>query len=48
MMRAEIPTFRLPDNVLDREMKAIEQQGVDIILNKKVTIGLSRSLFFHL
>ena len=38
MMRAGIPKFRLPDEVLDREIKRIEDSGVEIITNKKVTV----------
>ena len=38
MMRTGIPKFRLPDDVLDREISRIEKAGVKIILNKKVTV----------
>ncbi len=38
MMRAGIPKFRLPDEVLDREIKRIEASGVEIITNKKVSV----------
>lgn len=38
MMRTGIPEFRLPKNILDEEIKRIERQGVNIILNKKVTV----------
>lgn len=38
MMRSGIPKFRLPDEVLDREIDIIRQKGVDIVLNRKVTI----------
>lgn len=44
MMRTGIPKFRLPDDVLDREIEQIEKAGVEIILNKKATIEeLSKS-----
>ena len=39
MMRTGIPEFRLPENILDEEIKRIETQGVKIILNKKVTVS---------
>ncbi|MFQ5334996.1 MAG: 2-oxoacid:acceptor oxidoreductase family protein, partial [Flavobacteriales bacterium] len=39
MMRIGIPKFRLPDEALDREIEQIEKQGVEIILNKQVSIG---------
>lgn len=38
MMRTGIPKFRLPDQVLDREIKRIEQQGVNILYNQKVQV----------
>ncbi|MDX1666646.1 MAG: 2-oxoacid:acceptor oxidoreductase family protein [Saprospiraceae bacterium] len=38
MMRTGIPRFRLPDEVLDREIDRIRQQGVRIVLNKKVRV----------
>ncbi len=38
MMRSGIPKFRLPDEVLDREIDLIRRKGVDIILNRKVTV----------
>ncbi len=38
MMRTGIPEFRLPDNVLDKEIERIEKKGVKIILNKKIDI----------
>jgi 2-oxoacid:acceptor oxidoreductase gamma subunit (pyruvate/2-ketoisovalerate family)/2-oxoacid:acceptor oxidoreductase delta subunit (pyruvate/2-ketoisovalerate family) len=38
MMRTGIPKFRLPDEVLDREITRIEKQGVHIVLNKKITV----------
>ena len=38
MMRTGIPEFRLPQNILDNEIKRIEEQGVKIILNKKTTV----------
>jgi NADPH-dependent glutamate synthase beta subunit-like oxidoreductase len=38
MMRVGIPEFRLPQNILDEEINMIVRQGVEIILNKKVTI----------
>ena len=39
MMRTGIPQFRLPQEILDKEIKQIEDQGVKIILNKKVRIN---------
>ncbi|MCO6490796.1 MAG: 2-oxoacid:acceptor oxidoreductase family protein [Phaeodactylibacter sp.] len=36
MMRTGIPRFRLPDEVLDREIRRIEARGVKIKLSKKV------------
>jgi 2-oxoacid:acceptor oxidoreductase gamma subunit (pyruvate/2-ketoisovalerate family)/2-oxoacid:acceptor oxidoreductase delta subunit (pyruvate/2-ketoisovalerate family) len=39
MMRTGIPEFRLPEKVLDREIKNITAQGVKLILNKKVSVG---------
>ncbi len=39
MMRTGIPKFRLPDDVLDAEIERIEKQGVNIHLNRKVTVG---------
>ena len=38
MMRTGIPKFRLPDDVLDMEIKRIEDAGVKIILNTKAKI----------
>lgn len=38
MMRSGIPKFRLPDEVLDREIDIIQRKGVDIVLNRKVTV----------
>jgi 2-oxoacid:acceptor oxidoreductase gamma subunit (pyruvate/2-ketoisovalerate family)/2-oxoacid:acceptor oxidoreductase delta subunit (pyruvate/2-ketoisovalerate family) len=38
MMRTGIPKFRLPDAVLDAEIAAIEQQGVEILLNRRTTV----------
>ncbi|MCB0560587.1 MAG: 2-oxoacid:acceptor oxidoreductase family protein [Lewinellaceae bacterium] len=38
MMRTGIPRFRLPDEVLGREIQRIEQRGVKIELNKKVSV----------
>ncbi|NNF35507.1 MAG: FAD-dependent oxidoreductase, partial [Saprospiraceae bacterium] len=38
MMRSGIPKFRLPDEVLDREIEIIKRKGVEILLNRKVTI----------
>ncbi len=38
MMRSGIPKFRLPDEVLDREIDIIKRKGVEIILNRKVAI----------
>ena len=37
-MRSGIPKFRLPDEVLDREIDIIKRKGVDIVLNRKVAI----------
>lgn len=39
MMRSGIPRFRLPENVLDDEIRRIEEQGVNIITGKRVTIA---------
>ncbi|TVQ06064.1 MAG: 4Fe-4S dicluster domain-containing protein [Balneolaceae bacterium] len=39
MMRSGIPRFRLPEDVLDDEIKQIEEQGVTIITGKKVTVA---------
>ncbi|MFN2374764.1 MAG: 2-oxoacid:acceptor oxidoreductase family protein [Cyclonatronaceae bacterium] len=39
MMRSGIPVFRLPEDVLDREIARIEQQGVEIVTGKKVTVS---------
>jgi 2-oxoacid:acceptor oxidoreductase gamma subunit (pyruvate/2-ketoisovalerate family)/2-oxoacid:acceptor oxidoreductase delta subunit (pyruvate/2-ketoisovalerate family) len=38
MMRSGIPKFRLPDEVLDREIDIIRRKGVEIVLNRRVTI----------
>lgn len=38
MMRSGIPAFRLPPDVLDKEIEKIVRQGVKIITGKKVTI----------
>jgi 2-oxoacid:acceptor oxidoreductase gamma subunit (pyruvate/2-ketoisovalerate family)/2-oxoacid:acceptor oxidoreductase delta subunit (pyruvate/2-ketoisovalerate family) len=38
MMRSGIPRFRLPDEVLDREIEIIKRKGVEIVLNRKVSI----------
>lgn len=38
MMRSGIPKFRLPDEVLDTEIWQIEQKGVRIECNRKVTV----------
>ncbi len=38
MMRAGIPRFRLPDPVLDEEIRLIEKRGVRIECNRKVTV----------
>jgi 2-oxoacid:acceptor oxidoreductase gamma subunit (pyruvate/2-ketoisovalerate family) len=38
MMRTGIPQFRLPEDILDREIKIIEDEGVKIVLNKKATV----------
>ncbi len=39
MMRTGIPKFRLPDDVLDKEIERIERKGVKIITNRKVKIN---------
>ena len=39
MMRSGIPKFRLPDEVLDQEIKRIQDKGVEIVLNKRANIG---------
>ena len=39
MMRTGIPKFRLPDEVLDREIDRIVRQGVRIELNRRVTVA---------
>ena len=38
MMRVGIPGFRLPQDILDKEIDMIVRQGVEIILNKRVNI----------
>jgi 2-oxoacid:acceptor oxidoreductase gamma subunit (pyruvate/2-ketoisovalerate family)/2-oxoacid:acceptor oxidoreductase delta subunit (pyruvate/2-ketoisovalerate family) len=38
MMRSGIPKFRLPDEVLDREIDLIQRKGVEILLNRKVKV----------
>jgi 2-oxoacid:acceptor oxidoreductase gamma subunit (pyruvate/2-ketoisovalerate family)/2-oxoacid:acceptor oxidoreductase delta subunit (pyruvate/2-ketoisovalerate family) len=38
MMRSGIPQFRLPQDILDKEITIIKDEGVKIVLNKKVTI----------
>ena len=38
MMRTGIPRFRLPQDILDKEINRIEDEGVKIVLNKRVTI----------
>jgi NADPH-dependent glutamate synthase beta subunit-like oxidoreductase len=38
-MRSGIPAFRLPPDVLDREIGRIELQGVEILTGKKVTVS---------
>jgi 2-oxoacid:acceptor oxidoreductase gamma subunit (pyruvate/2-ketoisovalerate family)/2-oxoacid:acceptor oxidoreductase delta subunit (pyruvate/2-ketoisovalerate family) len=38
MMRTGIPTFRLPDEVLNEEIDRIKKQGVKIHLNQKVRV----------
>ncbi len=38
MMRAGIPKFRLPDDILNLEIERIEKKGVRIILNKKIKV----------
>ena len=38
MMRTGIPRFRLPDDVLDREIERIRDKGVEIICNRKVSL----------
>jgi len=37
MLRYGIPTFRLPRDVLDKEIKIIQDMGVDINLNKNIS-----------
>jgi NADH-quinone oxidoreductase subunit F len=37
MMRVGIPRYRLPDEILDKEIKEIENVGVEIKLNSKVS-----------
>ena len=39
MMRSGIPKFRLPDEILDMEIRRIEQQGVNILLNKRASLA---------
>lgn len=39
MMRSGIPKFRLPDEVLDLEIRRIEQKGVKIFLNQRVKVN---------
>lgn len=39
MMRSGIPKFRLPDKTLDSEIKRIEDKGVRIVLNRRVSIS---------
>jgi 2-oxoacid:acceptor oxidoreductase gamma subunit (pyruvate/2-ketoisovalerate family)/2-oxoacid:acceptor oxidoreductase delta subunit (pyruvate/2-ketoisovalerate family) len=39
MMRTGIPEFRLPGNVLDKEINKIKKQGVKIVLNKRVLVS---------
>lgn len=41
MMRFGIPKYRLPRDVLDAEIKRIEDMGVTILLNKKVDDALA-------
>ncbi len=38
MMRTGIPEFRLPKEILDNEIKNIVEAGVEIVLDKKVTV----------
>ena len=38
MMRVGIPGFRLPQDILDEEINMIVKQGVEIVLNRKVSI----------
>jgi 2-oxoacid:acceptor oxidoreductase gamma subunit (pyruvate/2-ketoisovalerate family)/2-oxoacid:acceptor oxidoreductase delta subunit (pyruvate/2-ketoisovalerate family) len=38
MMRVGIPQFRLPEEVLDKEIDRIKQEGVEIRLNKRVSV----------
>ena len=38
MMRVGIPEFRLPQDILDKEIAMIARQGVEIIVDKKVTV----------
>lgn len=46
MMRTGIPRFRLPDDVLDEEIAAIEKEGVEIRLGQKATVeGLAEAGF---
>lgn len=45
MMRTGIPRFRLPDEILAREIRRIEQKGVKIKLNKKVAVEELASRF---
>jgi len=44
MMRTGIPEFRLPQEILDKEIQAIEQQGVIIKLNSKVTVLIMKKI----
>ncbi|HLG35482.1 MAG TPA: 2-oxoacid:acceptor oxidoreductase family protein [Bacteroidia bacterium] len=46
MMRTGIPEFRLPEKILDREIQKITEQGVKIILNKKVSVSELENIFF--
>ncbi|MBK6903081.1 MAG: 2-oxoacid:acceptor oxidoreductase family protein [Saprospirales bacterium] len=45
MMRSGIPKFRLPDAVLDLEIKRIEQKGVKIETKRRVSLGELSSRF---
>ncbi len=38
MMRTGIPEFRLPENILNNEIEKITEQGIEIILNTKVSV----------
>jgi NADPH-dependent glutamate synthase beta subunit-like oxidoreductase len=38
MMRLGIPSYRLPEAVLEKEIETIRSMGVDIILNKRISL----------